>query len=221
MNMSQLLISPNQDSSSKKRIVVPYITSWSRERDVPYTLVERPGVGIAYADETLADRDSHGVLWQRSASRPHHGRPQFGKVHPLRQRRAMRKLLCQVCGGPADHTNDGVLWVLPDHREDWVDWPDGMANVEPPICQPCVRLSLRLCPRLRMGAVVIRVRQFPIAGVRGVLYQRNGAAVAAVDEAVVAFDDPAIRWVCAANLVRQLGSCTIMRPAEFADQLTE
>jgi hypothetical protein len=65
------------------------------------------------------------------------------------QQRQERRPLCQVCGGPADQTDDGGLWLLPDHREDWTGWPEGMANVEPPVCLPCVRLSLRLCPKLR------------------------------------------------------------------------
>jgi hypothetical protein len=40
----------------------PYVTTWSEERDPPCKIIESPGRGIAYLDETLADRDSHGVL---------------------------------------------------------------------------------------------------------------------------------------------------------------
>jgi hypothetical protein len=77
--------------------VAPYITAWSAEQDLPCTLVERPGCGVAYADELLVDRDSCGVLWRRSSVRRQVGRPDFGRVHPLRQRRAMLRVLCQVC----------------------------------------------------------------------------------------------------------------------------
>jgi hypothetical protein len=188
---------------------VPYVTKWSTEQDLPYQ-VELRGFGIAYADEISADRDTRGVLWHRTYSRPHYGRPEFGNVHCLRQRRAMRRLLCQVCGGPADHNDDGVLWLLPDHREDWAGWPAGMANVEPPVCVPCASTSLQLCPKLRRGAAAIRVREFPIAGVRGALYERGGAAAMQVAETVVAFDDPAIRWVRAVGLVRELRGCTVV-----------
>jgi hypothetical protein len=45
------------------RPYTPYIASWSEERDVPTSLFERPGLGIAYVDEAVWDRDSHGVLW--------------------------------------------------------------------------------------------------------------------------------------------------------------
>lgn len=117
--------------------IAPYVSTWSAEQDLPYRLVERAGHGIGYADELLGDRDAHGVLWQRAAVRHEVGRPEFGKVHPLRQRRAMRQLLCQVCAEPADRTDDGVLWLLRDYRCDWPRWPEGMACVEPPICVPC------------------------------------------------------------------------------------
>lgn len=202
------------------RMVVPYVTRWSTEQDSPFRIVGRCGPGIAYADEMLADRDIHGVLWHRAYSRPHQGKPEFGNVHPLRQRRAMQRLLCQVCGGPADRTDEGVLWLLPDHREDWVGWPEGMGNVEPPICLPCVRTSLRLCPRLRCGAAAIRVREYPIVGVRGVLYASGIAAPIAVREAVVGFDDPAIKWVRAVGLVRQMRGCTVVSVDELDSRQT-
>lgn len=103
-----------QQLAKAPQIIAPYITSWSAEQDLPYRLVERPGLGIGYTDESFGDRDAHGVLWQRAAVRHGVGRPEFGKVHPLRQRRAMRQLLCQVCAGPADRNYDGVLWLLRD-----------------------------------------------------------------------------------------------------------
>ncbi|MGQ0841769.1 hypothetical protein [Actinokineospora sp.] len=99
------------------------------------------GLGIAYADETIGDRDRNGVLWTRMPSHPGHGTPEFGKVNSLRQRHAMRKLLCQVCAGPADLADDGVLWLLNDHRDDWPGWPNGMGVTEPPICLPCLRIA--------------------------------------------------------------------------------
>ena len=190
-------------------IVAPYITSWSDEVDPLCTVVAAPGGGIAYADESMIDRDSQGVLWRRASMRPGHGRPLFGKVHALRQRRAMRRLLCQVCGGPADRTDDGVLWLLQDHRHDWPGWPEAMGVTEPPICVDCVRLSIRLCPALRKGAVTIRVRQFPVAAVRGCLYSRDADPVA-IGDVTMPFTNPAIRRVRAVNLVRHLTDCTIV-----------
>lgn len=199
----------------------PYISSWSEEREPPSRLVERPGRGIAYTDEVMTDRDSRGVLWFRMPSHPGHGQPLFAKVHPLRQRRAMRRLLCNVCAKPADRTDEGVLWLLKDHRDDWPDWPETMAVTEPPICVPCVRVASRLCPALRRGAIAVRVRRAPVAGVRGTLY-RNGPGLVPVaqDEVTVAYEDPRVRWVRAMNLVRELHDCTIVSVDEICRSST-
>lgn len=131
------------------QVHAPYITAWGAEQDLPCTLVERPDGSIGYANELLSDRDRHGVSWRQTSLRHGVGRPEFARVHPLRQRRAMELLLCQVCGGPADQTDDGVLWLQRDHRDDWPRWPEGMASVEPPICLSCVPVARRMCPALR------------------------------------------------------------------------
>jgi len=194
----------------------PYITQWSEEREPESPLIERPGRGIGYLDESLADRDDRGVLWYRTPSRPGNGQPLFAKVHPLRQRRAMRRLLCNVCAKPADRTEDGVLWLLRDYRDDWSGWPENMGAIEPPVCLPCVRLSSRMCPALRKGAVAVRVRQAPIAGVRGALYRSGfGPVPEAVDEVTVAYEDPRVPWVRAINLVRELHGCTLVEVDEL------
>jgi hypothetical protein len=194
----------------------PYITQWSGEREPPSRIIERPGRGIAYLDETLADRDDRGVLWFRTSFNPGDGTPLFAKVHPLRQRHAMRRLLCNVCAKPADRNDQGVLWLLRNFRDDWPGWPENMAAVEPPVCMACVRLATRMCPALRRGAVAVRVRHAPTAGVRGVLYGGGGGLVPkAVDEVTVAYEDSRARWVRAINLVRTLHDCTIVEPDEL------
>jgi hypothetical protein len=206
--------------AEQRRLVVPYATRWSTEDDAPFEVVYRPGGGIAYADEVTTDRDSDGVLWTRGYSRPRVGRPEFGKVHSMRQRRAMRRLLCQVCGGPAEQDEDGVLWLLPDHREDWSDWPNGAGEVEPPICRACAEISLRLCPALRRGGVLVRVREYPIAGVRGVRYEPGLTKPVMAEPVLVPFDHHAIRWIRATGLVRELNDCTLLSAGDFLDTVS-
>ena len=191
-------------------LLVPYITSWSAEETPAPEVVHHSRGGIAYADEHIIDRDANGVLWTRVLSRPRHGRPIFGKVHSLRQRRAMSRLLCQVCAGPADRTDDGVLWMLKDHREDWPNWPETMACTEPPICLNCARISRRACPALRRGHVTVRVGHSTISGVHGMRYQTGPAHPIALDTGLVAFDSPRIRWTLASRLLRELFNCTIV-----------
>lgn len=190
--------------------MVPYITSWSAEEQPWGKIIERGRSGIRFADETLVDRDEHGILWRRVLSSPGKGRPQFGKVHPLRQRRAMRRLLCQVCAGPADHSGLGTLWLLPKFQETWPQWPEGMAATEPPICLGCARLSIRVCPTLRTSHAIIRVGRSTISGIYGIQYRAGDTRPIAIRDVVLGYDDPAIPWTCAGQLVRELRDCTMM-----------
>jgi hypothetical protein len=205
---------------SVSQVVAPYVTAWSAEQDLPCRLVECPRGGIGYADELLTDRDAHGVLWRQTSIRPGIGRPEFGRVHPARQRLAMDQLLCQVCGEPADQSDEGALWLLRDCRDDWPRWPEGMGSTEPPVCLPCVAVSLRLCPALRRGAVAIRAREFPIAGVRGVLYRSGLLAPTAVGAVNMAYGDPAVRQMLASSLIRELRDCGIVPMEDIAARVT-
>jgi len=192
---------------TSRRGVVPYIASWSGEEAFPVEIVAR-AEGIAYADETLLDRDDHGVLWSRVPSRPGTGEPRYNTVHPLRQRRAMRRLLCQVCAGPADENEHGTLWLLRDHREDWADWPEGMGNAHPPLCLRCAHISVKACPWLTPGFVAIRARS-TITGVSGELF-RPGHSGPEFATMTIAYRHSTRRWMQARQLVRTLHDCTLV-----------
>ncbi|MFJ2212779.1 hypothetical protein ACIQVO_18020 [Streptomyces sp. NPDC101062] len=188
---------------------MPYITGWSAERAPVIRVVEKAR-GIGYADEQAYDRDSDGVLWTRIPSLPGRGRPEFGRVHALRQRRAMVRTLCQVCGGPADRNEDGVLWMLGEDPADRGSWPDDLVTTHPPLCAPCAVQSVRVCPRLREQCVALRVRSFAPMGVRGALYRPGYPFPVPVDAVGVAFDDPRIHWVRAGQLVMRLREFTVV-----------
>jgi hypothetical protein len=190
--------------------VVPYITRWSAERTPPATVIARGHAGVAYADEHPEDRDGRGVLWMRVGSAPGQGRPEFGSVHLLRQRRVMRRLLCQVCAAPADRNELGVLWLLGDDREERPDWPEQLDTIIPPVCLPCARKSLRMCPHLRRGHVAVRVREPRTDGVQGILHHPGLAFPRLVTDARIRFDDPRIHWVRAGQLVASLYDCTLI-----------
>ena len=186
------------------------ITAWSAERSPHPQVIALPGEGLAYPNELPYDRDPDGILWTRMTLQRGHGRPEFGRVHPGRQRRAMRKLLCQVCGGPADRTKDGVLWLLNDARGDWPRWPEGLAATHPPVCRPCARASTRLCPHLRGGSVAVRVKDFRVRGVYGTLYRRTGSRLHSTGSAIAASYESRARWILAAQMVRVLADCTFV-----------
>ncbi|MDT0309276.1 hypothetical protein RM780_20260 [Streptomyces sp. DSM 44917] len=197
---------------------MPYITRWSEERSLDALVVPRHGGGIGYADEQVHDRDGNGILWGRVSHRPGKGRPEFGKVHGPRQRRAMRRALCQICAGPADRNRQGVLWLLGEDGNDPETWPTDVLTCHPPVCLPCATKSVGACPHLREGYVALRVRRFAPAGVRGVLY-RPALPLPVMSEAVgVALDDPMVRWVRAGQLIVRLAAFSVVDLAEAAAQ---
>lgn len=195
-------------SSPQLTDVVPYITAWSSERPSAQPVVAK-GSGIGYADEIPYDRDQDGVLWTRTAHSPGTGRPEFGQVHALRQRRAMRRLLCQVCGQQASR-NQGVLWVIGEDATSSSSWPDNLTTSHPPLCEPCAARSMQMCPHLRRRSVALRVRAHTPVGVRGALYQPGLPRPTAWTAAAVAYDDARIRWTRAGQLIVRLVSYSVV-----------
>jgi hypothetical protein len=185
--------------------VVPYIASWTGEKmQTDRDLVYRSwGEGIAYADETPADRDEYGVLWLSSTGDLGTGRPLYKEQHGLRQRRAMADLLCQVCAGPADQTGQGTLWLLPAEP----GMPRRGATRHPPICLPCARISVRACPALRAGFALVSARS-QVYGVSGLLYAPGGAkpeiSIWDVPDLIIAHGSRLAPWVLALQLHRML-----------------
>ncbi|WP_181789663.1 hypothetical protein [Streptomyces phytophilus] len=201
---------------------VPYVTAWTGEdrRTAPVVVCRANDRGIGYPHENPQERDTMGVLWARRPLRQGHGRPRYGHVHPQRQRRAMHRLLCQVCAAPAYEDEHGTLFLLEDHR-DVPGWPEEEVTAHPPLCLQCAAMSPEWCPHLRRtGAVAVQVQHPDIDGVHGLMYRREGR-LAVPDKAVtVPYDDPAVRWVLAAHLTRVLRGCTIVQPEEIAERLS-
>jgi hypothetical protein len=193
--------------------VVPYIGSWTGEANCSTQVVRRPDNGIGYLDETILDRDQWDVLWTRIGSRVGVGNPLFKKLHPVRQRRAMSRLLCQVCAQPADHTEHGTLWLVPgDEVGGWADWPEQMTTIHPPLCLACARISVRMCPALRSGSVAVRAHS-RLRGVNGVVFEPAGRypGLAVTDRAeVIPYEDPEVAWVQAVLLARLLYNATVV-----------
>lgn len=178
--------------------LVPYVARWSGEVvDVPYGL---DGAGIRYADETLGDRDSLGVLWQRELTN-RDGEPDFGEMHTGRQRRCMRGPVCQVCGEPI--VEPSTPWLIP--ASEWsvgpLTYPEHLRGRRftwtPPTCSDCVPVALRQCPALRqpdVGWIHVEATDWHVAGVYGEqawLGRVDGApTVMREPRGTVIFDDP-------------------------------
>ncbi|MDT0305806.1 hypothetical protein RM780_02355 [Streptomyces sp. DSM 44917] len=187
---------------------VPYAAAWSAEKralPVARALTVRPGgAGLAYRDERPGDRDRHGVLWARMAEAPGEGRPDFRALHSVRQREAMLRRLCQVCGGPAERTSRGWLFLMQRPEGE----PEGMLTTKPPVCRPCAGLAARHCPRLT-DPVAVHCRKPRVWGVfGGFLAPAPGGRFASSEDGHIPYGDPAAPWFLASQLVIELTRCT-------------
>ncbi|MDT3395625.1 hypothetical protein RKE29_02995 [Streptomyces sp. B1866] len=196
----------------RNNLPVPYAARWSAERAAMRgVLTVRPdGRGLAYRDEAPADRDRHGVLWARLTEAQGEGRPDFGSLHTVRQRRAMFDMLCQVCGGPASRTSRGWLFLVqrPETAEESADWPEGLLSTKPPVCEPCAALAARYCPHLT-DPVAVRVRKPRVWGVFGgfVVPDADGGLVPSPDDHTLPYGHSAACWFLASQLVIELTRC--------------
>ncbi|MFF9458086.1 hypothetical protein [Streptomyces flaveolus] len=186
---------------------MPYVASWSAEtQQVPTVVLHRTGQGIGYADEGPYDRDADGVLWIRQAIAPGAGRALFPTIHALRQRRAVSRMLCQVCGADTLERNpERQLFILKD-----VGRPvgEGELTTAAPVCPPCAHIAVEHCPHLRKHVAAWVER--PLAwGVAGIPYDAHTLLPAPGDDLpMVAYDDPSIRWIVATYQVLSLEGCT-------------
>ncbi|RKN38330.1 hypothetical protein [Streptomyces hoynatensis] len=195
-----------------KGLPVPYVARWSGE---PVTaggrLTVRPdGRGLAYRDETPADRDRHGVLWARMVHAPGAGRPDYRVMHPARQRRAMGERLCQVCGREAGRTGKGWLFLMrrPEAGDEVPGWPEGLLCRKPPVCAPCAEVATRHCPHLE-PPVFVRCRKPRVWGVFGGAFTPGprGGLVAGED-GYLPYGHPAAPWFLGNQLVVELTRTT-------------
>jgi hypothetical protein len=191
---------------------VPYVAMWSAEEVQQASLVETRQ-GIAYTDESSVDRDHYGLLWSRVTSHQGVGVPHYRQMHPLRQRRAMNRLLCQVCAGPADHNDDGTLWLVPNQPPLWPGWPEQSQTTQPPLCTRCARIAVKACPSLKPGYIAIRAHSF-VNGAWGGLYRTGWPHPRPLltETCTLNFGNPRLAWLQADQLARLLVDC---KPAEL------
>ncbi|MFF7553552.1 hypothetical protein ACFZA9_11780 [Streptomyces olivaceus] len=195
-------------------ILVPFITPWSAEAAPPPPVVVRHGIGgtgLGYADEDPRTDRWNDALWVRMPATRGHGNPNFAGIHALRQRQAMRRELCQVCGLSTVGTcpDERTLYLLGARDGDPIR--EGETTQAPPVHAACALLAIRECPHLRRGWAAALVQYAPAWGVAGIPYDpatltplrdatgdRDGLAE------VPYTDEPRMRWVLAAREVVRL-----------------
>lgn len=203
--------------------VIPYITSRRGEvGDLASMLGVLPRFkGLRYLDEGPGDRDHRDVLWARCSQLLKDGVPtgipEFGEVHPARQRDAMMRLRCQVCMQPASKTSLGYLFLetWPGDREMGPGWPEGALTAQPPLCLDDARVAIKECHHLAgVGHVALRAKLPRLHGVIGTPYRFgvDGVLPAQIDgegeEVTLPYGHVRAPWFLASQLVRRLCDVT-------------
>lgn len=145
---------------------VPWITRWTGEV-VPVAhsfSVTKDGRARVFYPDGIEDRDPNGVLWKREGL-GRHGTPQYAQVNAYRQRAAMRRRLCQICGSKIDERP--IRWLVDDAGLHYDD-DDGTAITgSAPTCSSCIPLALELCPHLKKGYSILKVLDYEPWGLYG------------------------------------------------------
>lgn len=201
---------------------VPYIAPWSGERPLARPVTTRrarTGMVLGYTDEVEAVDRKLDVLWTRVPLGRGRGEPKLDGVHPLRQRRCMVFLLCQVCGGPTlgKRRDERTLFVM--RAADGEQIAEGEVTAVPPVHEACAGEAVRDCPKLGKGYRAALVEYTPAWGVAGVAYDRRTLkALAPPDGHDLAYapygDDRLAGWVVATREVVSLHGVT---PVDLAD----
>ncbi|MFF3730767.1 hypothetical protein ACFYXM_10720 [Streptomyces sp. NPDC002476] len=200
---------------------VPYVALWSSEKEQLALLVRTVGgewrnERIGYTDELPTDRRQE-TLWVRYSVSRGSGTPDLALMHPLRQRQALERMLCQVCGKSTydeafRRWGERHLFIRrdPDNRP----ISDGELTATPPVCEPCAIESARSCPHLRRGYTAALVKYAEPWGVSGYLY--DSALERSPSVTSVPYTDPRIRSVQARRDIAMLHGCTTIRLDDLA-----
>ncbi|MBL1108504.1 hypothetical protein JK361_28620 [Streptomyces sp. 5-8] len=195
---------------------VPHITAWSREQVPPQPLAVihgHGGRGLGFEDEVSHIDRHYDVPWMRMPA-TRGGHPRYENVHALRQRQAMSRLLCQMCGGPTLGTRRDERSLFLVASAGGRPIADGELTTSPPTHAVCARLALEHCPPLRRrGWAAALVEHTPVWGVSGLLYHPQSlepvptADVSGMHR--ISFtDDRSLRWTLAARLIIALEGVT-------------
>jgi hypothetical protein len=123
---------------------VPYTVSWTGE--------ERQFVGICPHARAPALRMPHA---------PGVGKPQFGKPHSDRQREAIARGLCDLCGKPLKNRTKVSLSDARGRTNAAPGSTTGILQVEPLLHRECALESTNFCPSLKrdLAAGTLMIRQ--------------------------------------------------------------
>ncbi|WP_282795210.1 hypothetical protein [Streptomyces sp. CC224B] len=141
------------------------------------------------------------------------GEPRWRLVHPVRQREAMLRGLCQVCARPA-RTELGFVFLA--GPGDYAPHDTVVTACQPPVCPPHAAVAAALCPHLAGDPVVFLAASCPLYGVLGTPYEFDAGELQALpsEGRPVPYGDPRLDWFLASQLARRLRTFTRIDLAE-------
>lgn len=158
--------------------IVPWVTGWTGEQVHAPLTVAKAGqtltsttLRLGYEDGN-ENRERSGILWMREGVM-RGGEPRLAHVSTYRQRSAMARRLCQVCGEKT--TDDPMRWLVP--RKLLMQRDGETTTPSAPTCATCIPIALALCPHLKVNDWVIgRVVEYQAWGVlgEGVFLDKDG-----------------------------------------------
>jgi len=155
-----------------KSPAIAALPTTGRGMPVPYITLYRPNDGH---DVTYTVRATRGPMCACTCKLGE-GRPVIGVQCVSRQRRAMRKKLCGVCGQDL-HPGDDIIFIGPG--ETFAHGSDGStvpASIEAPLHPECAAYSALTCPRLLHQPATITLavmREYSLADQLLVGYDAN------------------------------------------------
>lgn len=197
---------------------VPWVTAWTGEAIPPQRVREHHGIGgrgLGLADEHPEADRVLDVLWVRMPA-TRSGTPDFPTMHALRQRTALRRGLCQVCGGPVGDGTRPRLFLLAAAGGRPIG--EGERTMSPPVHRVCARTATRACPPLhRHGHTAALVSYAVPWGVQGLLYSPDTLEPIPSDKHGLHFvpytDAAELRWILATRYIVTLHG---VRPVDLA-----
>lgn len=126
------------------RFPVPWVARWTGEKTGnTFQVGYAPPTGAPFIlwNGTEPVIDEHGIRWQPEAV-TRAGTPLFGELNTYRQRMAMRRARCQICGQAMPREN--MSWLMAASQ--WQPGPVDGLTTNPPTCETCIPLSLAVCP---------------------------------------------------------------------------
>ena len=148
---------------------IPWVAAWSggvpSKEESAVQVSRNPQTGelwIFQGPNSPQEREANGILWAREGI-ARTGEP-LDTDSIYRQRAAMRKKICRICGQVIKQPV--IHWLLGPGQLEFDDNGDAL-TVTPPTCDDCADIASDLYPQLTEACMTVKVLSYELWGVWG------------------------------------------------------